>query len=114
MVQKTKSTTDRVEETQEIPTQTSERSKQVSEDACCVLGDIDSLLDEVVEPALEEWEQEYDPNGNRPDRGKWLKHYRFLFLQGQEDAAYKHWGEYKRRERQWHDVRGLEWNSCVC
>ena len=115
MVQATKKASTSATETQEeVPTEVNEQSKQVSEDACCVLADIDSLLDEVVEPVLNEWDQEYDPNGSRPNRDAWEAEWNRLDGMSDYIGSTDLWREFRRRDKQWHAVRGLDYNSCVC
>lgn len=94
-------------EVEEVPTEINEQSVEASEDACCVLAEIDELLKEIDEP--EEWDAETAP---KPDWDReYLERYGEAQTWAERGALVE---EYRTRMQEWHDVRGLSYRACTC
>lgn len=115
MVQKTKTASKAVEDTQdEVPAEVNEQSAKVSEEACCLLSEIDSILEDVAkeEPVAEEWDAATaeQPDWDRDYEAK----YRELYAAGKINEAYDVEDEYAERLAAWFDYRGISNDRCVC
>lgn len=113
MVQKTKTASKAVEDTQEeVPTQVNEQSAKVSEETCCLLSEIDSILEEaatveeIVEP---EWDAASapQPDWERDYKARWED----LIDAGQYTAGYALMDEFDARKKEWYEERGLSYDE---
>jgi Pup-like protein len=112
MVQtKTKTSKTVQEDTQEVPAEVNEQSAKVSEEACCLLGEIDSILEEAAQ-AEPEWDAATAP------KPMWSQDfgdaYRTAMNLGDNDAMKGLRNEYHKRLNEWYAVRGLTRDRCIC
>lgn len=120
MEQQTKTRTKAEEaEANEVPTEVNETSAQVMEDACCLVKEIDALLEEaatVTPPPEPEW----DPAmSDQPSRRKYAAKHDALMQQGKYDEAQALWAEFMTRTDQWYEARGITTSTafedtCTC
>lgn len=115
-MQRTKqSTTSETQTEEEVPTEVNEQSAKVSEDACCLIAEIDSILEDCAKekepepvPEVAEW----DPWDALPDEPKpWDDKYWNNESNSMDHAAFEaDSNDYLQKALEWHDVRGLEFD----